>query len=175
MAELNVRNFHSLLPELLEFIKSKQDTFKAGNIYKCLDEWEKLTHDQEILEMVSGTIIEFDKIPTQTVITQSNMAPEKKIFVDKEISSLLKKGVIERCSKSNNDFISPIFLRPKNDGTHRMVLNLKVLNKSVRYHHFKMDTINTATNMLKHNCYMASIDLKDAYYSVPIAEEHQKY
>ena len=29
--------------------------------------------------------------------------------------------------------------------------------------------------LLPPNCYMTSIDLKDAYYSVPIAKPHQKY
>ena len=168
MRKLNVRTFNSLLPDLIDLLKYKQDTFKAGCISKHFDEWVKLTNDQEILEMVSGTLIEFDTIPTQTMIAKSNVAPDKGKFVEKEISSLLQKDVIEHCSKSYDDFVSPIFLRPKNDGSHRMVLNLKSLNKYVKYHHFKMD-------MLKQNCYMASIDLKDAYYSVPIAQQHQKY
>ena len=38
-----------------------------------------------------------------------------------------------------------------------------------------METIHTATDLIKGNCYMASIDLRDAYYSVPVCKEHQKY
>ena len=56
-----------------------------------------------------------------------------------------------------------------------MILNLKQLNKSVEYEHFKMDILWTVIRMMKPNCYMASIDIKDAYYSVPIAETDQKY
>ena len=66
------------------------------------------------------------------------------------------------------DFVSTIFLRPKKDGTHRTILNLKQFNEFVEYHHFKMDTLETAINMVKPGCYMASVDLKDAYYTVPI-------
>ena len=40
-----------------------------------------------------------------------------------------------------------------------MILNLSRFNQHVEYQHFKMD----------------SIDLNDAYYSVPIAKPHQKY
>ena len=43
------------------------------------------------------------------------------------------------------------------------------------YHHFKMDTLWTVVRMMKQNCFMASIDIKDAYYSVPISENDQKY
>ena len=56
-----------------------------------------------------------------------------------------------------------------------MILNLKPFNKFVQYHHFKIDTLESANRMMKPGCYIASIDLKDGYYSAPVAIEHQKY
>ena len=38
-----------------------------------------------------------------------------------------------------------------------------------------METIHTATELMKKNCYTASIDLRDAYYSVPVCKDHRKY
>lgn len=38
-----------------------------------------------------------------------------------------------------------------------------------------MDSIWTAIQLIKPNCFMASIDLKDAYYSVHVSQKHQKY
>ena len=38
-----------------------------------------------------------------------------------------------------------------------------------------MDTLETAIRLMTPGCFMTSIDLRDAYYSVPIAPEHQKY
>ena len=70
--------------------------------------------------------------------------------------------------------ISPIFLRPKPDGSHRVIFNLKSLNDSVVYQHFKLDTLEKAIQLVRPGCYMASLDLKDAYYSVPIALEQQR-
>ena len=78
-------------------------------------------------------------------------------------------------SHEDGQVISPIFTRRKKDGSHRVIFNLKKLNESVTYHHFKMDTLETAIRLMRPGCYMTSIDLKDAYYSIPIAEEHQKY
>ena len=38
-----------------------------------------------------------------------------------------------------------------------------------------MDTLTIAIKIMSPGCYMASVDLKDAYYTVPIAKEHQKF
>jgi hypothetical protein len=38
-----------------------------------------------------------------------------------------------------------------------------------------MDTLETAIKMLKPHCFMSSIDLRDANYSIPIAPGHRKY
>ena len=38
-----------------------------------------------------------------------------------------------------------------------------------------MDTIQTALKLMRPGCFMASVDLKDAYYSVPVAREDRKF
>jgi hypothetical protein len=84
------------------------------------------------------------------------------------------KGVTEPTNPESGEFIS-IFLSLKKDGTFRVILNLKRLNEFVEYHHFKMDTIYTAIHLMKQGCFMASIDLQDAYYTVPVCPNHRKY
>ena len=97
------------------------------------------------------------------------------MIIDAKIEKLISKGIIEPASHEEGELLSNIFIRPKTDGPHRMILNLKEFNKYVTYHHFKMDTIHTITKLMSKDCYMASIDLKDAYYSIPVAREHRKY
>ena len=74
-----------------------------------------------------------------------------------------------------NEIISDVFVREKKDGTHRMILNLKNLNQHANKLHFKMDTLNTITKLVDKDCFMAFIDLKDAYYYVPKAAPYRKY
>ena len=78
--------------------------------------------------------------------------------------------MIKETTHCEGKFISTISIRPKKDGTYRLILNLKNLNDHVEYHHFNMDTLQSAIRLMKQNCYMASVDLWDAYYSVPIDE-----
>ena len=73
------------------------------------------------------------------------------------------------------EFISSVFICCKKDGANRMILNLKDLNQHVQYYHFKMETLIDAIRLMTPNCFMGSVDLKDAYYSVPIAKTHQKF
>ena len=90
------------------------------------------------------------------------------------VDKLLTKGVIRQVKHCRGEYVSNIFVRPKKDSTYRMILNLKRLNESVVYHHFKMSILQSAVQLMTKNCYMASIDWKDAYYCVSIREEHRK-
>ena len=38
-----------------------------------------------------------------------------------------------------------------------------------------METLQSITKLMKPHCYMASVDLKDAYYMVSVASGHRKY
>ena len=58
--------------------------------------------------------------------------------VDTEVSNLLCKQAIEACDLEAGEYIPPIFTRPKKDGSHRMMINLKSLNKNIPHHHFKI-------------------------------------
>ena len=97
------------------------------------------------------------------------------MFLSVEIKNLLHKGVTEECQHEEGEYISPIFLTPKSDGSFRMILNLKKLNDQMPYIHFKMEIIKSVLNLVTPNCYMAKIGIKDAYYSIPILPEHQKF
>lgn len=127
--------------------------------------------------MISGQPIEFSQMPCQRVAPTEKLSRDAREIqsISTEMEKLLKKGVIVPTIHEQGEFISPIFTRPKKDGTSRMILNLKSLNKYLSYHHFKMDSLSTVLNMVKPGCFMASMDLKDAYYSVPIATKDQKY
>ena len=94
-------------------------------------------------------------------------------FIESEIQNLLKKGVIRNSSHEPGEFISPIFLREKSDGGYRLILNLKKLKESVEYKKFKMETLATIIQLIRPNMFMAKLEIKDTYYSIPIYKPHQ--
>lgn len=92
-----------------------------------------------------------------------------------EVYKLMEKGVVELCKPEIGDYISGVFTRDKKDNTKRLFLNLKNLNHNVNYKHFKMESITDVLNIIEPGVFMASIDLKDAFFSVPIYHRHQKF
>ena len=149
----------------------------AGNIQHCIHNWRELTSDAHVLDITQGYKLEFSSKPCQIKEPSPiNFSQSECIVVEAEIVKLLRKGVIKPSAEEPEQFVSNIFIRPKKEpGTFRVILNLKPLNKFIVYHHFKMDSIHTCTSLMHKDCYMASIDLKDAYYAIPIAPEDQKF
>ena len=131
-----------------------------------------MTNDPNILDAVKHYHIEFsDIVPIEgsndiPLQTARWFSASERTIMNEQIEKLLDKGVIFKSTLESGGFISTIFLIPKKDGTHRLILNLKNLNEYVAYHHFKMDNIQTVLKLIRPGCFMASVDLKDAYYSV---------
>ena len=95
-------------------------------------------------------------------------------LIDSEVKKLLVKGVVSITTVEDGDYFSNLFTTPKKDGSYRTILNLKYLNKECDTKHFKMESLKQAIHMVRPNAYLASIDIKDAFYSVPIRDEHKK-
>ena len=139
-----------------------------------IDEWRNLTSDVEILNIVQGLNIELMEDLPEVTTFQYPLGHNEHIFMLQEIERLMRKKIIKRSYHEEGEFISPIFLRPKSDGAFRMILNLKKLNEVSEKQHFKMDTLKSVLTLVYPGAFMCKIDIKDAYYSVPIAKEDQK-
>ena len=173
---IQVQDYVSFIPDLLQYFQLKVSHFRAGRLSSYIEQWKLLTSDDFILDLVKGAHIELLSAPIQTICPQEKQfSCNERQIIGSEIKSLLAKGVIVPSVTEPGEFISPIFLTPKKDGSYRMILNLKHFNTHVAYYHFKMDTLASAINLMKPHCFMASVDLKDAYYSVPVSASDQKY
>lgn len=66
-------------------------------------------------------------------------------------------------------------MREKKNGEFRLVLNLERLNKYIPYKHFKMENFEQAIRLINQGDFLASVDLRHAYYSVRVADEQQRF
>lgn len=92
-----------------------------------------------------------------------------------EVCKLEAKSAIKPADPRQDQFSSQIFLVPKKDGAQCPVVNLKPLNRWIVKRKFKMEGERAARDLIRKSNWMVSIDLKDAYLSVPIHQDHRKY
>jgi ribonuclease HI len=152
------------------------DSQIGGRLCKFVSNWKKLTSDRFILDIVQGLKIKFDKDVVTYFRSPLIFSQSEKCIMISEIEKLLAKGVIVKSQHEDGEIVSNVFLRKKKDGKkYRMILNLKPLNEYVEYKHFKMDSLENAKYLVKPECFMASIDLSDAYFCVPMLKSHRKF
>ena len=87
-----------------------------------------------------------------------------------EVSELCAKAAVVPVptDQQGRGYYSTYFLVPKKDGGVRPILNLKPFNKNVPKQHFKMETLQGILPTLEPGLWLASLDLKDAYFHVPM-------
>jgi len=148
----------------------------AGRLKLFASSWKSITSDPYILSIISGYKIVFRQTPRQVACAHRiSHCPENLQIIDNLIERLTTIGAIENVEPCKNQFISSVFIVPKSDGTHRLVLNLRDLNNFVENSHFQMEDARTATNLLTSDCYMCTLDLKDAFHLIPIHPSSRKY
>lgn len=152
----------------------------GGRLERFLPDWERLPRDEYVIETIArGHLLPFMKNskPTFRGVKYTCVAKDKMIVLLEEVKKLLDKGAIQQLhhSQIQMGFYSHYFLVTKKTGEFRPIINLKELNQTLIVPSFKMESIRTITMALQSQDYMASLDLKDAYFHVPIAKKHQKY
>ena len=150
----------------------------AGKLRHFVGNWQVLTADHWVLNTVQGFLIPFREEPRQVQTPHPYQYPaDQLVQLREELALLVSKGAITRLEPTTPvaGFYSTVFLVPKKEGRWRPVINLKALNSWVQPQHFKMEGIHTLRELLVRNDWLAKLDLKDAYFTVPIHRDHQKY
>ena len=147
----------------------------GGRLVQYISNWMVITSDGQILQLVRGMQIDWVSQPPIGQTHQPRFQQRRQGEISLEVQKLLEKKAIERVLPSQQQFVSHIFLAPKKDGTKRPVFNLKVLNHSVQYEHFKMEGIPAVVDSLRPQDWMAKLDLKDAFFAIKICPRDRSF
>ncbi len=136
--------------------------------------WDKL-NDKFVSRIVSqGLQIEFLSQPELSSIKNLSqprtLAPHTIALVQE-----LKLGGIVEEFKGDRFFLNHIFPVPKPSGKFRLILDLKKLNCFVRTPTFTLPSLKQILPSISKDTWMCSVDLKNAYYHIPIHKDHRKY
>ena len=131
---------------------------------------EIISQDAWVLNCVRGYTINLLSKPPKEL----NFSKEETLNLSKEVQNMVEKNAISRVYKEQEGFQSQLFVVRKKDGGQRPIINLKKLNSFVQTEHFKMKGIHMLKDFLKPGDWMTKVDLKDAYFMIPVATNHRR-
>ena len=155
------------------FLSPSVSTGAAAKLPQFIEQWKSITSDPAVLEIVTGVNIPFRCVPFLKVTTKT--VPELYPLLEQKVQNLLEKGAICEVPFCEDGFYSRLFVIPKRDGSMRPVIDLSPLNHFIDTPHFQMENLATVKSLLRQGHFMTKIDLKDAYFSVAIHPQNQKF
>ena len=100
------------------------------------------------------------------------MSPKMQQVAIEEVERMYNEGVIER---SASDYSSaPVMIR-KSNGTYRFCVDYRDLNKMTRRDAYPIPNMDTILDKLRQARYLTKIDLRQAYYQIPLEKASRKY
>ena len=119
--------------EIIPILNRDIQNFRGGNLKNHLTKWENVTSDKIILDIIeNGLKLDLIDTPKCNSKFAFPLSHEEKLIVKKEVALLKGKNIVAKANVTeNNTFVSGIFTRSKKNGSKRMILNLKRLNKFV--------------------------------------------
>ncbi|XP_041445392.1 uncharacterized protein LOC121402804 [Xenopus laevis] len=142
--------------------------------------WAENIRDRWVLEIIrEGYHLEFSRIPRYDVYRVS-LVPKvqgAKEIVQEYMDQLLETGAVEPVPREQRrrGFYSKLFLVKKSSGAFRPVLDLRPLNQFIRCRKFKMESLTSIIAAIPPRAWLVNLDLKDAYFHVPVYGPHRKY
>ncbi|XP_059199216.1 uncharacterized protein LOC131979287 [Centropristis striata] len=139
------------------------------------ERWAALAAPPWVLRTISrGYRLQFAAVPPRFAgIIHSQARGESARVLQEENKRAICVVPPAQCQSG---FYSRYFLVPKRGGTGiRPILDLRALNKFLRKYKFRMLTHASLLRLVRQNDWFTSVDLKDAYFHIPIYPPHRKY
>lgn len=154
-------------------------TLHMGPLAPHTAQWERCGASSWVLKTISkGYRLQFAAAPPGfSGVLHSRPRGKEALILLEEIKALKNKGAIRIVppGQCQAGFYSRYFLVPKKGGGLRPILDLRALNKYLRIYKFRMLTHTNLVRFVRQGDWFVSIDLKDAYFHIPIYPPHRKY
>ena len=138
-----------------------------------MDHQSVFAHDDSNLQCIKGVEHRLE-LTDYTPLRQRPYKTDAKSqeIIDEIVVGLLENGIIE---PSNSDWASPVLLVLKKDGSHRMCVDYRRVNKVLLKDQWPLPRIQDILDALGGAKVFSVLDLKSGFFQVRMAEESMKY
>ena len=148
----------------------------ATRLQFFVQNWKQITQDTWTLQAIQGYKIPLYRRPRQWRMRVTRVkCPSDAHHMEMAIKDLLSKGAVRKVKPRDDQFTSTVFLIQKENGDYRPIINLRALNRFLGKESFKMEGRQVVKSLLQQGDFMMKLDLKDAYYAIPIHHSQRKY
>ncbi|MCO5548361.1 hypothetical protein L7F22_001818 [Adiantum nelumboides] len=144
--------------ELSNFLNQFRDVF-IDDIPRELP--PKGGDDDHMIELIPGS-----SLPNKPLYRVSKAQQEE---IMRQVNEMVEKGMVR---PSSSPFCSPILLVQKKDGTYRMCVDYRALNRITIKNRFLVPRVEDLFDKLQGPTYFGRIDLKSGFHQIRIVDEN---
>lgn len=146
---------------------------------------EKDEVPEPIQKMIENYVPKKQNVNDDSVKLEVHLTDEKPVFeqprrlpfahrevVEKQIQEWIKDGIVKQGS---SPYACNVVVVKKKDQTNRVCIDYRPINKKTIKDRFPSPTIDDILDCLQGADVFSTLDLKNAYFHIPVAEESQKY
>lgn len=148
--------------------RSSQTSENQQKLERITEKFKTLSHNDYLSEthLITHHIDTGSARPIKQ--RQYPLSPALQSYLNEEIDRLLQLGIIE---KANSPWSSPVLLVRKKDNSYRMCFDGRKLNEVTVRDSYPLPRIDSILNKLRDSAYITSIDLKQAFFQIPLDPE----
>lgn len=165
-------------------IELARDSESIERVYNLMTLADLTMHQRKKAEEVMKS---FEEISSETTLGRTNkitltidtgdakpfkkkqylMSPYMTKILNSELDDMLKLGVVE---PSHSPWSSPVLLVKKSSGEYRFCFDGRPLNEVTKHDSYPLPHIDRILNLLRDAKYISSIDLRKAFWQIPLDE-----
>ena len=137
--------------------------------------WARIGASDSVLEWIdSGVPVPLVSVPERSVFENPRYSEPEKRFLEAELLSLQKRGVIEKVI-SQPHCVSPIKVVPKKNSKFRLICDLRYVNAHCAVQHFSSEGVSVLPEVMRNGELAVTVDLKDGFYHFPVHAEYRTF
>jgi hypothetical protein len=145
-----------------------------NSLTRNISAWDRIGVNPTVRTWITdGVPLQFSDIPSFYIRNQKFTKQEYQ-FLQHEIQSLLKAGLIESCNYKPI-CVSPLKCVPKKSGGFRMVTNLFHFNQFIHAPKFQYENIQSVGDVIQAQDQLVTLDLKNGFFHIKVLESHRDY
>ena len=147
----------------------------GGNLSNYIDVWKEITANETVLNWISdGVPLDLITEPGKFEETNNVFSPQQTLFLDQEIPRLVNNGCIKQCA-TKPYCVSRIATVPKQDGSYRLITDLRQLNTCLTSKSFIYENIDTVLEIVEPSDKLITLDIKNGFFHIKVDPRFQTY